>query len=138
MSFLGDCCAEGYLEVEELDDRQSVVLRSRTRGELAALVADMPGSEAVLPGVALAAPTFVKPGSRRMTPVLVAVVSLLTVMVLVQVPVAELLVFGGFLLVLLLLGLVLFVSLSPWIAVGALVAWSVNRLRRQPTSTQLH
>jgi hypothetical protein len=139
LNYLRDCCAEGYLDIDELDERQSRVLRSRTRGELAALVADMPGSAQVLPGAGQAPPTFVKQRGGRVTATtLVAIFTLLAVMVLVSVPVFELLIFGGFVLALAVFGLVVFVSLSPWLAAGALVAWSVNRIRQRPAPHQLH
>lgn len=134
VTFLRDCCAEGYLDIDELDERQSGVLLSRTRGELVSLVSDMPGALEVLPGGAVARPTFVKPPRGRVAPVMLAVLTLLAVMVLVSVPVFELLMLGGFVIVLGIFALVVFVCLSPWLAAGALVAWSVNRLRQRPAS----
>lgn len=134
-AFLADCCAEGYLDVDELDERQSHVLRSQTRGQLASLVADMPGANEVLPGGSSVArpPTFVRSQRRGpVAPVLVAAVGLLLMMVLVSVPIFELLGLGLMAAAVGLFGLLVLVFLTPWLAAGALIAWSVNRLRERP------
>lgn len=138
LTFLSDCCAGGYLDIDELDDRQSGVLRSRTRGQLATFVADMPGGTGVLPGQGAVPLTFVKQRGGRVTAtVLFGVLTLLAIIVLVSEPGFGLLLFGIFAMAGL-FGLVLLVSLSPWLAAGALVAWGVKQLRSRPTPPQLH
>jgi hypothetical protein len=134
--FLRDRCAEGRLGPDELDERLAAALRSRTRGELAALVADMPGGVAALPGGALPGAVLAtapehRPARHTVLPA-VAVLALLVVLVAVALPAPELLLLTVAAIVLATLVSVVLVSVAPWLAVGAAVVWAVNRLRERP------
>jgi uncharacterized protein DUF1707 len=55
--FLRDACADGRLTPEELEDRLDALFASRTVGDLAALVRDLPGGASVIPGRRIRATT---------------------------------------------------------------------------------
>lgn len=138
VTFLRDCCADGYLEFDELGERQSHVLRSRTRGELATLVADLPGARAALPGVGAGAPpTFVRRRRAGAPPALAGMLALLCLLVLASGQALGLVLIGGFVLAVGVFGLIVVLSLSPWLAAGALIAWGVTRLRQPPAPPRL-
>jgi Domain of unknown function (DUF1707) len=53
--FLRDCCAEGRLDPEELDERLDRLFTSGTVDDIRRLVADLPGGEQVVPRYGAAA-----------------------------------------------------------------------------------
>lgn len=61
VALLSDALAHGYLELAEFEQRSRQVYAARTRGELRAVLADLQGSEHVLPpaGAAVPAPVVV-------------------------------------------------------------------------------
>lgn len=134
--FLSESCLEGRLEHDELDERTAGALRARTRGELAALVADLPGSEAALPSAGAAVAVARASSARRVIPGVMCILALLLVLALVVEPAVVLYLglFAGFVVVagvaLLVLGFLVTLSAAPWAAAGAGIVWAVRRLRR--------
>ncbi|MEJ7649941.1 MAG: DUF1707 domain-containing protein [Nakamurella sp.] len=49
IALLNDALGDGYLDLTEFEERASVVYAARTRGELRAVLAHLPGSERLLP-----------------------------------------------------------------------------------------
>jgi hypothetical protein len=63
--FLRDCCAEGRLGADELDERLDRLFGGHTVADLDAVVWDLPGGEAVLPRLWPAVRTQASPPARR-------------------------------------------------------------------------
>jgi hypothetical protein len=142
VAFLRDECAEGRLEPDELEERAAAALRSRTRGELVVLVADLPGAAAALPGgaggpgaraagLAPPRPSFVVPARRGSRRPLAAVGVLLALLVAAPflLPAPELLILTFAAVVLATIVSLVLISVAPWLAAGAAVVWLVERAR---------
>jgi hypothetical protein len=63
--FLRDACAEGRLSADELDERLDALFAGHTVADLDALVWDLPGGQAVLPGMWPAARMPAQPPAPR-------------------------------------------------------------------------
>ena len=98
----------------------------------------MPDGHTVVPGLRAAPPTFVRAGRGSAAPLAVAFLVVLSVLVVMAGSLFDLLLIGAFAFLLGAVGFVVFVSLSPWLAAGALVVWGVNRLSRRSAPPQLH
>jgi hypothetical protein len=133
--FLRDCCAEGRLAPEELEERLDRLYESATVADIRRLVADLPGGDAVVPryGGAIVWGTPVVPVRRArrlprgVLPLLgftIATALFMALPLLVQTLTA------GFILVMLLVGVAIALALAPLVAAMWGIAWVASRLGR--------
>jgi hypothetical protein len=130
--FLRDCCAEGRLGADELDERLDRLFSSHTVADAEAVVWDLPGGEAVLPRLWPAVRTPVRPPARRrppLSPVVTLAVVALVVLLISAHPSAAIGLFGV-LLVLGVVGSMLAVLFAPAGFVLLGLAWLAGRLWR--------
>jgi hypothetical protein len=135
--FLRDCCAEGRLSPEELEDRLDCLYEGGTVADIRRLVADLPGGDAVVPryGGAAAlwrvAPPPPAPPARRAPRALVALVGFAIATVLfASLPLLVKALTVGVVLVMLLVGVAVALALAPFVAAVWSIGWVASRVAR--------
>ena len=136
--FLRDCCAEGRLDPDELEDRLDRLFAGGTVSDIRRLVADLPGGEAVVPrygGAAalwrVAPPQPPAPPVRRFPRGLLPLIGLTIAAVLfASLPVLVKALTVGVVLVMLLVGVAIAVALAPFVAALWGIGWVASRLGR--------
>jgi hypothetical protein len=135
--FLRDCCAEGRLSPEELEDRLDCLYEGGTVADIRRLVADLPGGDAVVPryGGAAAlwrvAPPPPAPPARRAPRALVALVGFAIATVLfASLPLLVKALTVGVVLVMLLVGVAVALALAPFVAAVWGIGWVASRVAR--------
>jgi hypothetical protein len=122
---------EGRLDAEDLDERLAAAYGARTRGELSALLADLPEPPRAPLPAAGAHSAFPAPRRRPavLVPTLTAVVVVLGVLALVLPPEAWL-ALAITTVVLTFLVVALLAGLAPFLAAGGAAWWIVRRMSR--------
>jgi hypothetical protein len=131
--FLRDCCAEGRLSADELEERLDRLFEGGTVGDVRRLVADLPGGERVVPRHP-AVPVFrvlPEPPPRRLPRGLFPIVGFAIALVLfMALPLFVKMFTAGAAIVLLFVGIALAVAIAPVAFAFWGVAWLVSRLAR--------
>jgi len=124
---LRTACLEGRLEADELDERLAAAFRARTRGELSALVGDLPGQRPVvlLPGRPVRGRGLPAGTIALRTVLAIATLALLAALVLpgdawMMIALSALAIGGSLLLLVLMF--------APVVAVLGAIAWVARRL----------
>ena len=139
--FLRDCCAEGRLAPDELEDRLDRLYESATVADIRPLVADLPGGDAVVPrygGTAAlwrVTPTVPVPPPappvRRLPRGLIPLIGFTIAAVLfASLPLLIKALTVGVAVVMLLVGVAVALALAPFVAALWGIAWVVSRLAR--------
>jgi hypothetical protein len=133
--FLRDCCAEGRLDPEELEERLDRLFAGGTVADLRRLVADLPGGDAVVPRYGGAAalwrvtPTVPvpppAPPARRLPRGLIPLIGLFA-----SLPLLVKALTVGVALVMLLVGVAIALALAPFVAALWGIGWVASRLAR--------
>ena len=133
--FLRDCCAEGRLSPEELEERLDRLHESATVADIRPLVADLPGGDAVVPryGGAIVWGGAVMPARRpRRLPrgVLPLLGFTIATALFMALPLLVKTLTAGFVLVMLLVGVALALARMPLVAARGGIAGVASRLGR--------
>jgi magnesium-transporting ATPase (P-type) len=131
--FLRDCCAEGRLSADELEERLERLFAGATVADVRRLVADLPGGERVVPRYA-PAPVFralPEPRSRRLSHALFPLIGFTVALVLfMSLPFVIKAFTAGAVAILLFVALAVAVALAPIALAFWGVAWIVSRFAR--------
>jgi hypothetical protein len=134
--FLRDCCAEGRLDPQELEDRLDRLFAGGTVSDVRRLVADLPGGDAVVPrygGAALwrVAPPPPAPRGHRLPRGLVPLIGFAIAAVLfASLPLLLKALTVGVVLVMLLVGLAIALAVAPFVAAAWGIGWVASRVAR--------
>jgi hypothetical protein len=133
--FLRDCCAEGRLSPEELEDRLELLYAGGTVADIRRLVADLPGGHAVVPRYGgapvwrVSAPPAV-PTRRVPRGVLPLVGLTVATLLFLSLPLLVQALTAGMALVMIFVGLMIVLALTPFAAAVWGIAWLVSRFGR--------
>jgi hypothetical protein len=133
--FLRDCCAEGRLTPEELEDRLDRLYESATVADIRRLVADLPGGHAVVPRygatVVWGGPVVPARRPRRLPRGVLPLLGLtIATALFMALPLLVKTLTAGFVLVMLLVGVAIALALTPVVATMWGIAWVASRLGR--------
>jgi hypothetical protein len=139
--FLRDCCAEGRLDPDELEERLDRLFAGGTVSDLRRLVADLPGGDAVVPRYGAAAALWrvtppvpappPKPPARRLPRGLIPLIGFAIAAVLfASLPLLVKALTVGVALVMLLVGVAVALALAPFVAALWGIGWVAARLAR--------
>ncbi|HEX2105854.1 MAG TPA: DUF1707 domain-containing protein [Solirubrobacteraceae bacterium] len=136
--FLRDCCAEGRLSPEELEDRLDLLYEGGTVAHIRRLVADLPGGDAVVPRYGAAAALWraapappPAPPTRRLPRGLIPLLGFAIAAVLfASLPLLVKALTLGVVLVMVMVGVAIALAVAPFVAAVWGIAWVASRVAR--------